>query len=64
MQEYNTIKKNFETCGMLLIDKKQVKYLIETIEQHQNEIQLLQSRIDKVVQESAVIWINKTLKGE
>jgi hypothetical protein len=42
----------------------EVANLVCIIQKQKKEINLLQSRINKVVNESAVSWINKTLKGE
>jgi hypothetical protein len=42
----------------------EVANLVSIIQKQQKEIDKLQSRIDKFVNECAVSWINKTLKGE
>jgi hypothetical protein len=42
----------------------EVANLVSIIQKQQKEIAKLQSRIDQVVNECAVSWINKTLKGE
>jgi hypothetical protein len=60
MKEYDTIKKNFETCGMLLIDKKQVNHLIQKIEEQQKEIERLEKENEKL-KDSKFKLIEKTL---